>query len=47
MALIGTFLTLLIPETARRSLEEISDEGRISAAADQVVGRKSGRPCKR
>jgi MFS family permease len=47
MALIGTFLTLLIPETARRSLEEISDEDRISAAADQVMGRKSGHPRKR
>ena len=34
MALIGTLLTLLIPETAQRSLEEISDEDRVAAAAE-------------
>lgn len=44
MAVIGTFLTLLIPETARRSLEEISDEDRVSAAAGAPArSLKSGR----
>jgi hypothetical protein len=28
MALAGTLLTLLLPETSRRSLEDISEEGR-------------------
>ena len=37
MALIGTFLTLLIPETTGRSLEQISDEKRVIAEAERVV----------
>lgn len=37
MALVGTVLTLLIPETAQRSLEEISDEDRVVAEAERVV----------
>ena len=37
MAAIGTLLTLLIPETAGRSLEEISDEDRVIAEAEAIL----------
>ncbi len=39
MALLGTLLTLLIPETAQRGLEEISDEDRVVAEAERIVSR--------
>ena len=37
MAAVGTLLTLLIPETANRSLEEISGEADIVAAAESIL----------
>lgn len=37
MAVVGTLLTLLIPETAGRSLESISDEDRVFAEATRIV----------
>lgn len=37
MALVGTLLTFLIPETAGRSLEEISDEARVIRAAEHIL----------
>lgn len=37
MALAGTLLTLLIPETARRSLEAISDEDHVIAEAEHIL----------
>ncbi len=48
MALVGTFLTLLIPETAQRSLEEISDEDRVVTEAEEVLRRsQSSQPVTR
>jgi MFS family permease len=37
MALVGLLGTLLIPETAQRSLEDISDEDRVLAEAQRIV----------
>ena len=37
MAALGTVLTLLIPETSQRSLEDISDETRVVSEAERVV----------
>jgi hypothetical protein len=37
MALAGTLLTLLLPETSRRSLEDISDETRIPTPTPRLV----------
>ncbi|MHB1535918.1 MAG: MFS transporter [Acidimicrobiales bacterium] len=37
MALVGMLLTLLIPETSQRSLEEISDEDRVLLEAQRIV----------
>ncbi len=37
MAAAGTLLTLLLPETSRRSLEEISEEGRGSAGLERLM----------
>jgi MFS transporter, PHS family, inorganic phosphate transporter len=37
MALAGTLLTLVLPETSRRSLEEISDEVRVLPATPRLV----------
>ena len=36
-ALIGILLTLLIPETAQRSLEDVSGEDEIIAEAERIV----------
>ncbi len=37
MALAGTLLTLLLPETSRRSLEDISEEGRGHGGVERLV----------
>jgi PHS family inorganic phosphate transporter-like MFS transporter len=37
MALVGTLLTLVLPEPARRSLEDISDEGRARGEVQTLV----------
>jgi sugar phosphate permease len=37
MAMAGTLLTLLLPETSRRSLEDISEEGRTSGGLERLV----------
>jgi len=37
MALVGTLLTLVLPEPSRRSLEDISDEGRRRDRLQSVV----------
>ncbi len=37
MAAAGTLLTLLLPETSQRSLEEISDEGRGSGGLERLM----------
>lgn len=37
MAVAGTLLTLLLPETSRRSLEDISEEGRTSGGLERLV----------
>jgi len=39
MAALGVLLTLLIPETSQRSLEEISDEDQIVAEAQAVLSK--------
>ena len=37
MALVGTLLTLVLPEPARRSLEDISNEGRARSEVQRPV----------
>ena len=37
MALVGTLLTLVLPEPSRRSLEEISEEGRARGDVPRLV----------
>ncbi len=37
MALVGTLLTLVLPEPSRRSLEDISDEGRSRGELQHLV----------
>ena len=37
MALVGTLLTLVLPEPSRRSLEDISDEGRSRGELQRLV----------
>ena len=37
MALVGTLLTLVLPEPSRRSLEDISEEGRGRGEAQRLV----------
>src|SRR5213075_977717 len=37
MALVGTWLTLVLPEPARRSLEDISDEARGRGEVQRLV----------
>lgn len=41
MALLGTLFTLLIPETANRSLEDISDEDRVIAEAEAILAHQN------
>jgi sugar phosphate permease len=41
MAALGTLLTLLIPETANRSLEEISGEAEVVAAAEAILANRA------
>lgn len=43
MALVGTLMTLLIPETAQRSLEAISDEDRVVAEAERILAQQPAR----
>ncbi len=44
MALLGTLLTLLIPETSGRSLEEISDEEMVVREAEAILDRSAASP---
>lgn len=44
MALLGTLMTFLIPETAQRSLEAISDEDRVVAEAERILASHQAAP---